>query len=144
MASFTLQGPAHLKFQSIVRLIRATAIVALRRALGRSPVPDWPLNIEAGVVFWRRQTNAALALNPISAGRMLMDAIAFEPLGRLDVSLSASGPAEPAGQWFVPSTLDANRIVLYFHGGGLRVQRQVAHVADRIHRSSCACADLRA
>jgi epsilon-lactone hydrolase len=116
--SFTLQGPFHLKVQSVMRLTSATATVALRRALGRSPVPDWPWNIEAGVLLWRRQTEAAFALKTMDAARKLMDAIAFEPLSRLDVSVTASSPSEPPGKWFVPSTVDANRVVLYFHGGG--------------------------
>jgi acetyl esterase/lipase len=118
MASFTFHGPADLKLKSFVRLIGATATVALHRALGKSPVPDWPWSIEAGVLFWRRQANAALGLTSIIEARRLMDAIAFAPLGRLDVAVSASGPAEPAGKWFVPSTLEANRVLLYFHGGG--------------------------
>jgi acetyl esterase/lipase len=96
----------------------ATTTVAVQRFFGKSPNADWPWDIEAGVVFWRRQSSAAFALKSIGAARDLMDAIAFDTLSRLDVSVSASTPFEPVGHWFVPSNADTNRVVLYFHGGG--------------------------
>lgn len=118
MAGFTLHGPARLRLRSLALLFKSTCQVALRRAMGVSHVPDWPWDVETGVLFWRKQMEYAFSLPDIRDARAVIDSLVFDPPSPMEVKRTHSRPGEPKGCWITPKHVIPGRTLLYFHGGG--------------------------
>lgn len=93
--------------------------VALRRAVGRHLVKDWPFLFEYGTLYMRAQFNHAFRLSSdIAASRAYFDSVYGLIETYPDVVVRPTGPGELRGEWFLPAILLCDATLLHFHGGG--------------------------
>jgi hypothetical protein len=72
MSGFTLQGKTKHKLRSYFVLLGSTLKVISRRAVGKTPVPEWKWDFEVAMLFWREQMNHAFSLARIEEARAYM------------------------------------------------------------------------
>lgn len=118
MPKSVFQGRFSHQLRSGATSLAVGARVLARRALGRPLVPEWPLLLEYGTLYYRAQFNHAFRLGDIAEGRAYFDSV-YTLLDRFpDVEVRATGPGEPRGHWFTPRVRRNEGTMLYFHGGG--------------------------
>lgn len=140
MPKMMLQGsPAH-RWRSLRTLLRTTAGVLLRRAVGRPLVPGWTVSFEIGTLFYRHQFDHAFWLAEtagIAQARAYFDSLYTVVDAQPAVEVRPSAPGEPRGHWFIPRACASRPTMLYFHGGGYAFYAEVsrhfiAMLADRL------------
>lgn len=118
MPKSVFQGRFSHQLRSVATSLAVGARVLARRAIGQPLVPEWPLLLEYGTLYYRAQFNHAFRLKDIAEGRAYFDSV-YTLLDQFpDVTVRASGPDEPRGHWFLPAQRRSDGTVLYFHGGG--------------------------
>lgn len=118
MIKSVLQGRFSHRVCSLATLLRSSASVLARRAIGRPLVPEWTLAFEIGTLFLRHQFTHAFALGEITESRAYFDSLYFVLDSDLDVEIRPGNAGEPRGDWFIPRNCSSDAAMLYFHGGG--------------------------
>lgn len=118
MPTTILQGRLSHRLRSLATLLRTSASVLARRAIGRPLVPQWSVAFEIGTLFFRRQFTHALALPDIADGRAYFDSLYTVVVAKPRVAMRPSRQGEPLGEWFIPHGHESDITLLYFHGGG--------------------------
>jgi epsilon-lactone hydrolase len=114
-----LHGKLGHKAPSVCLLLGVAIGVALRRAIGRPLVAEWPYDFELANLFFRAQMEHAftLAKTDIGEARAYCDSLELTTDETFPVEMTPSKPGEPLGAWFVPREANG-ATMLYFHGGG--------------------------
>ena len=124
MAKLKFSGPFHLRLQSFAVLNWIAIMTSLRHAMGRRIAPDWDIQFEIGILFWRHQFKAALSNPDITQGRLLFESLNTETSDRYDVTTEPC--TAPQGNWYYPKTQKTDMTLLYLHGGGYTFQGAIA------------------
>lgn len=114
-----IQGRLSHRLRSMAVSTGCAINVALRRAVGRPLVKEWPFLFEYGTLYMRAQFNHAFCLsNDIAASRAYFDSVYGLIETYPDVVVRPNLPGEPRGEWFLPANRHCETTVLHFHGGG--------------------------
>lgn len=114
MPKIRFHGPLRHRIRSMAALNRIATMVYARRALGKKIAPDWDMNMEIGIRFWRHQFTTAMGYRDIRTGRAIYNSLQT----LTDDIYEVETHTVPEGSWFTPKTITTDRVVLYFHGGG--------------------------
>jgi epsilon-lactone hydrolase len=115
---FTLHGRLAFRWRSLRTLLRAAALVSLRRAARGPLVEGWTWRFEVTTRFMRDQMRQIFSLPDLSAAREYQDSLVFNMPALRTVQITELDESSIKGRWFVPRTDLKPRTVLYFHGGG--------------------------
>lgn len=116
MARITFAGPLFLRIKSAMALNRIAMATYLRHLLGQRLAPDWDVNLEIGIRFWRHQFSAAMGEQSLTQGRLLFDSLQTETDVKYDINIVAS--SDWHGTWHHPVKRQNRATILYLHGGG--------------------------
>ncbi|MGH1368610.1 MAG: alpha/beta hydrolase [Maritimibacter sp.] len=115
MSKIKFSGPLLPRISSFSALMGIGLATTLRHKRGQKMAPDWDVNFEVGIRFWRRQFTKAMAMD-MARGRVLFDSVQTETDEVYEVSAQ---PCEtPKGVWYHPKTRRSGATLLYLHGGG--------------------------
>lgn len=115
MSKLKFSGPFSFRLGSFAALMGIGLATTVRHKLGRRMAPDWDVNFEVGIRFWRRQFSKAMAMD-MARGRLLFDSLQTETDEVYAVETEVV--QTPKGIWYRPKTVKNSAHVLYFHGGG--------------------------
>lgn len=116
MPKIKTTGPLPLRLSSMAALNRIALTTYTRRLAGRRMAPDWDVNTEIGIRFWRHQFTRAMREADPARGRQILDALQTETD---DIyALRETACDTPKGRWYDPVKRRTRAVVLYFHGGG--------------------------
>lgn len=114
MPKVRFRGPLRHRIRSMAALSKIATSVYARHILGKKIAPDWDANMEIGIRFWRHQFTIAMTHPDIRTGRAIYNSLQTLTDDIYDVEIDT----KPDGLWVTPKTLTADRVLLYFHGGG--------------------------
>lgn len=114
MPKIRFSGPFALSLSSFMALNGIALRSYARHLFGRRIAPDWGVNMEIGILFWRRQFTRAMGMKDMARGRLLFDSVQTDGPDQYDVTRQMDG----AGCWHRPLATDGGGVVLYLHGGG--------------------------
>jgi monoterpene epsilon-lactone hydrolase len=133
-----IQGRASHVLRSLAVSAGVAAKVAIRRALGRRLVAQWPCLVEYGTLYMRAQFNHAFRLSDdIAASRAYFDSLYVVLETFPDVVVRPTAQGEPRGHWFEPKVRRSDATLLHFHGGGYTFYAGVSH-----HFAACLAHEL--
>lgn len=116
MAKLKFCGPLHRRVASFLTLNRIAIGVGARHLMGRKIAPDWDMNTEIGIRFWRHQFTRAMKQADMSKGRAIFDSL--QTLTD-DVYPHTVEPCrQGGGRWITPENCTSEAALLYLHGGG--------------------------
>lgn len=136
MQKTIIQGRLSHRMRSLTTSLVIGVKVLLRRLIGRPTVPEWPILLEYGTLYYRAQFNHTFRLKSIAQGRAYFDSVYTLREQFPDVEVRSSGPGEPRGHWFIPDRRANDGTMLYFHGGGYTFYFEVSRhfIAMLAHR----------
>jgi acetyl esterase/lipase len=114
MPKIRFSGPLPMSLSSFIALNTIALKTYVRHLFGRRIAPDWGVNMEIGILFWRRQFIRAMQMQDMARGRLLFDSVQTEGPDHYDVTRQMDG----AGCWHLPAKTTGDGVVLYLHGGG--------------------------
>lgn len=130
MPAISLHGPITHRLRSLGVLVHTSITTVWRRITGRPLVAGWPLTLEIGTVFHRRQFMHAfhLADSDMAQARTYFDSLRMRVEPRAGVHHDPAGPGAPAGSWITPASVRRPQVMLYLHGGGFAFDPALARV----------------
>lgn len=124
MSKIKFNGPFSLRLRSFLAINRIALSTYMRHLTGRRMAPDWDVNFEIGVRFWRHQHTVAMNHPKIEIGRKVYDSLVTETDDVYDVTVDET--VTPRGTWYRPRVLQCDTTVLHFHGGGYTFHGEIS------------------
>lgn len=136
MSNILFAGPLPDRLRSFAKLNQIALQTYIAHMKRRKMAPDWDIETEIGIRFWRHQFTVALGCKDFARGRVLFDSVQTETDDIYDVSTRDC--PNPRGTWYDPGQSD-DSVLLYFHGGGYGLhsaisKRFAAMLAHRMGR----------
>ena len=116
MPSIKFSGPFPIRLKSFLTLNKIALATYFNHARGRKLHPEWDVNMEIGVRFYRQQFTSAFNANDINEGRQILDSVQTETPDVYDVDVRHQ--TDPKGTWYTPRNRKSKATILYLHGGG--------------------------
>lgn len=124
MPKMKFNGPITLRLRSFLTINRIAMGTYFRHLFGRRMAPDWGVNFEIGIRFWRHQHTAAMTHSDIAEGRLLYDSLVTQTDDTYDVATEVTDC--PQGVWYHPRGMKTDTIILHFHGGGYTFHGEIS------------------
>lgn len=116
MGKIKFSGHVAYRAISFLALNRIAITTFAKHLFGKRMAPNWNVEFEIGIRFWRHQFTKAMLHADITKGRQIFDSLQTETDDKYAVKVEKC--AAPNGRWHIPEAASKGATVLYFHGGG--------------------------
>jgi len=113
-----LSGPIQYRWRAAYELGQASLAVSYHRMLKGPLRPTWTWFLEVSTEALRRHLHVVFDIENVKWARQYLDCFTIFYPEMPKVTVTSVEQNTFRGDWFLPSQLDPDRILLYFHGGG--------------------------